>query len=50
MARLSADGSLNLAGLQSVLDLRIEFGFSLPMGTALAPYYDVNYYREARGK
>jgi ABC-type nitrate/sulfonate/bicarbonate transport system substrate-binding protein len=42
-----ADGALNLAGLQSVVDLRVELGFTLPKGTSLAPYYDLTYYREA---
>ena len=31
---------LNLPGLQGVLDLRTQFGFTLPMGTELARYYD----------
>jgi ABC-type nitrate/sulfonate/bicarbonate transport system substrate-binding protein len=34
---------LNLGGLQSVLDLRTQFGFSLPMGNALDNYYDASY-------
>ncbi len=50
MARLSASGALNLAGLQSVLDLRTQFGFALPMGAVLTPYYDLDYYRAAAGR
>jgi len=33
-----------------VLDLRVQFGFKLPMGNALEKYYDESYYREAAGK
>jgi ABC-type nitrate/sulfonate/bicarbonate transport system substrate-binding protein len=48
LAELSRDGALNLAGLKSVLDLRIQFDFTLPLGTALERYYDLDYYRAAR--
>lgn len=47
---LSATGSLNLPGLESVLSLRTQFGLTPPMGTGLAVYYDVDYYRAAKGK
>ncbi len=47
---LSATGSLNLPGLQNVLDLRVQFGFKLPMGNSLDRYYDLSYYREAAGR
>jgi ABC-type nitrate/sulfonate/bicarbonate transport system substrate-binding protein len=47
MAELSENGSLNVSGLQSVLDLRTQFGFKLPKGTALETYYDLDYYRAA---
>ena len=50
VSELSANGSLNLPGLESMLNLRSQFGFKLPMGTAIAPYYDVDYYRTASGK
>jgi ABC-type nitrate/sulfonate/bicarbonate transport system substrate-binding protein len=46
----SKNGSLNLAGLESVLNLRTQFGFKLPKGTALTSYYDLDYYRAALGK
>jgi ABC-type nitrate/sulfonate/bicarbonate transport system substrate-binding protein len=41
---------LNVAGLKNVLDLRVQFGFKLPMGNMLEKYYDESYYREAAGK
>jgi len=47
---LSPTGSLNLAGLQNVLDLRVQFGFKLPLGNSLERYYDTSYYKEAAGK
>jgi ABC-type nitrate/sulfonate/bicarbonate transport system substrate-binding protein len=47
---LSPTGSLNLAGLQSVLDLRVQFGFKLPLGNSLERYYDLSYYKEATGQ
>jgi ABC-type nitrate/sulfonate/bicarbonate transport system substrate-binding protein len=46
----SASGALNLSGLQSVLDLRVQFGFKLPMENSLDRYYDASYFREAAGK
>jgi ABC-type nitrate/sulfonate/bicarbonate transport system substrate-binding protein len=45
----SPSGALNLPGLQSVLDLRTQFGFTLPMGTDLARFYDTAYYSLAVG-
>ncbi len=50
VAEQSENGSLNLPGLESVLDLRTRFGFTPPMGPALTPYYDLDYYRAAAGK
>ncbi len=50
LAELSADGSLILANLQSVLDIRAQFGTPPPLGTALERFYDLSYYREARGQ
>lgn len=47
---LSATGSLNIAGLESVLGLRTQFGFTPPMGPAVGSYYDLDYYRAASGK
>ena len=46
----SASGALNLFGLQSILDLRVQFGFKLPMDDSLDRYYDLSYFREAAGK
>lgn len=50
VSELSGNGSLNLPGLESVLNLRTQFGFKLPMGAAITPYYDLDYYRAAVGK
>jgi ABC-type nitrate/sulfonate/bicarbonate transport system substrate-binding protein len=47
---LATDGALNIAGLKNVLDLRVQFGFKLPMGNTLEKYYDESYFREAAGK
>lgn len=38
---------LNLPGLQTVLDLRGQFGLVPPMGKDLTIYYEDNFYREA---
>jgi ABC-type nitrate/sulfonate/bicarbonate transport system substrate-binding protein len=40
------DGRLNLPGLQTVLDLRVQFGLTPAMGKDLANYYDESFYRE----
>ena len=50
VSELSANGSLNVTGLEGVLELRTQFGFKLPMGVVLTPYYDLDYYRAAAGK
>jgi ABC-type nitrate/sulfonate/bicarbonate transport system substrate-binding protein len=47
---LSPSGVLNLRGLQNVLDLRTQFGFTLPMGTDLARFYDTSYFQAATGR
>ena len=47
LAQLPASGELNVAGLQSVLDLRVQFGLTPPMGKDLAKYYDEMFYRNA---
>jgi ABC-type nitrate/sulfonate/bicarbonate transport system substrate-binding protein len=47
---LSADGALNLAGLQSVLDLRLQFGLTPPLGPSLSTYYHLEYYHAALGR
>ena len=49
LAQLPPSGKLNLAGLQSVLDLRIQFRLTppmAPMGKDLARYYEESFYRE----
>lgn len=48
LAQLPKDGAMDLAGLQSVLDLRTQFGFQLPMGSDLKRYCDLDYYRSAQ--
>jgi hypothetical protein len=40
LGQLPEDGRLNLAGLQSVLDLRVLFKLPPPMGKNLTAYYD----------
>lgn len=47
---LSSTGNLNLPGLQTVLDLRTQFGFKLIKGGNLPVYYDTAYFNAARGK
>jgi ABC-type nitrate/sulfonate/bicarbonate transport system substrate-binding protein len=46
LAQLPPGGKLNLAGLQRVLDLRVQFNLTPPMGKDLARYYDESFYRE----
>jgi ABC-type nitrate/sulfonate/bicarbonate transport system substrate-binding protein len=50
LALLSPDGAVKLPGLAVVLDLRTRFGYTLPLGTDLARYYDLSYYRAALGQ
>jgi ABC-type nitrate/sulfonate/bicarbonate transport system substrate-binding protein len=47
---LSTSGNLNLPGLETVLNLRTQFGFKLNKGDKLATYFDAAYLREASGK
>ncbi|HZD39892.1 MAG TPA: ABC transporter substrate-binding protein [Terriglobales bacterium] len=49
LAQSPRDGWLNLAGLQTVLDLRVQFGLTPPMGKELESYFDASFYREALG-
>jgi ABC-type nitrate/sulfonate/bicarbonate transport system substrate-binding protein len=42
-------GELNLLGLQSVLDLRNQFGYALPMGPDLATYVDTSFWQATLG-
>ena len=46
LAQLPPSGKLNLPGLQSVLDLRVQFHLTPPMGKDLARYYEDSFYRE----
>jgi ABC-type nitrate/sulfonate/bicarbonate transport system substrate-binding protein len=47
LAQSPKDGRLNLPGLQTVLDLRVRFGLTPPMGKELKSYFDENFYHEA---
>ena len=47
LRQLPKDPRLNLPGLQAVLDLRVQFGLTPPMGKNLASYYDESFYRQA---
>ena len=47
LRQLPASGELNLSGLQCVLDLRVQFNLTPPMGKDLDKYYDESFYREA---
>ena len=47
LRQLPADGRLNVPGLGSVLDLRVQFGLTPPMGKDLAKYFDESFYHEA---
>ena len=46
----SADGAANLPGLGSVLGLRTQFGYPLPMGNDLAAFLDLSYYQQLGGR
>lgn len=46
LRQLPESGRLNLPGLRSVLDLRVQFKLTPPMGQDLAKYYDESFYRE----
>ena len=50
LRQLPTDGRLNLAGLQSVLDLRVQFGLTLPMGKDLVKYYDESFHNQRSSK
>jgi len=47
LRQLPQNGQLNLAGLQTVLDLRVRFGLTPPMGMDLTKYIDESWYQEA---
>jgi|SRR5688572_24271016 ABC-type nitrate/sulfonate/bicarbonate transport system substrate-binding protein len=46
LRQLPSSGRLNLAGLQTVLDLRVQFGLTPPMGKDLAQYYNQSFYNQ----
>ena len=46
LRQLPSDGRLNLPGLQTVLDLRVQFGLTPPMGKNLVKYYDESLYSQ----
>lgn len=46
LRQLPQNGRLNLPGLQSVLDLRVQFKLTPPMGQDLAQYYDESFYHQ----
>jgi ABC-type nitrate/sulfonate/bicarbonate transport system substrate-binding protein len=46
LRQLPSNGRLNLAGLQTVLDLRVQFGLTPPMGKDLPKYYDESFYNQ----
>jgi ABC-type nitrate/sulfonate/bicarbonate transport system substrate-binding protein len=47
LRQLPPNGKLNVPGLQTVLDLRVLFKLSPPMGEDLTKYYDESFYAEA---
>lgn len=47
LAQSPKDGQLNLAGLQTVLDLRVQFGLTPAMGKELKSYLDRSVYQQA---
>jgi ABC-type nitrate/sulfonate/bicarbonate transport system substrate-binding protein len=50
LRQLPTDGRLNLAGLQSVLDLRVQFGLTPPIGKDLVKYYDESFHNQRSSK
>ena len=44
LRQLPVSGRLNLAGLETVLDLRVQFGLTPPMGKDLVKYYDESFH------
>jgi ABC-type nitrate/sulfonate/bicarbonate transport system substrate-binding protein len=49
VGEISTSGALNVKGLEQALNLRNEFGLTLPMGSSVSRYYDSQYYQAARG-
>ena len=50
LEEVSANGALNLAGIKSVLGLRVQFDLTPPMGPDIERYYDLSYYQAALGR
>jgi ABC-type nitrate/sulfonate/bicarbonate transport system substrate-binding protein len=46
LRQLPSNGRLNVAGLQAVLELRVQFGLTPLMGKDLVKYYDESFYNE----
>jgi hypothetical protein len=46
LRQLPSNGRLNLPGLQTVLDLRVQFGLTPPLGKNLVKYYDESLYSQ----
>jgi ABC-type nitrate/sulfonate/bicarbonate transport system substrate-binding protein len=46
LRQLPSNGRLDLAGLQTVLHLRVQFGLTPPMGNELPKYYDESFYNQ----
>ena len=46
LRQLPENGQLNVPGLKTVLDLRVQFKLTPPMGEDLAKYYDGSFYSE----
>ena len=45
--RITPDLTINIEGLRVVLDLRVRFGLTPPMGPDLAAYVDTSYAKDA---
>jgi ABC-type nitrate/sulfonate/bicarbonate transport system substrate-binding protein len=50
LAQSPRDGRLNLAGLQTVLELRVQFSLTPMMGKDLKNYVDESFYQQAVGR
>jgi ABC-type nitrate/sulfonate/bicarbonate transport system substrate-binding protein len=50
LAQSPRDGRLNMAGLQTVLELRVQFGLTPTMGKDLKSYVDESFYQQAMAR
>jgi ABC-type nitrate/sulfonate/bicarbonate transport system substrate-binding protein len=50
LAQSPREGRLNIAGLHTVLELRVQFGLTPAMGKDLQSYVDESFYRRAVGR